>query len=307
MSRKRISVVIPVYNESDNISALVNKLDAYLPAGAETEYIFVDDGSTDESRKILSELCEKHNRVRAVYLSRNFGHQAALYAGFQEAQGEAVITMDGDMQDPPELLPKFIRAWEEGNKVVYGRRADRKNDSLFKRLSANTYYRLLTAASNVTIPENVGDFRLIDRQVVDLLNKLPRKEPYVRGMIAYLGFKHTFIDFKRPKRNQGETKYSVRKMFSLALDGMLSFSMMPLKLGLLLGLISITAGICFLGYIIYDTLFNQEVYPLYKWLVVVLFMFTGLLFILIWILAEYVSRMYRQNQDKPLYIIEKTL
>ena len=307
MSHIRISVVIPIYNEADNIAMLVDKLDAALPENFQIEYLFVDDGSKDDSRNILMNLCNKHPRIQLVLLSRNFGHQAAIYAGLEVSKGDAVITMDGDMQDPPELLPEFIRAWEEGHKVVYGRRTDRKSDSMFKRLSASAYYRLLTAASNVTIPENVGDFRLIDRQVVNLLNKLPRKEPYVRGMIAYLGFKHTFIDFSRPKRNQGETKYSVRKMFSLALDGMLSFSMMPLKLGLLLGLTSITTGMCFLGYIIYDTLFNHEVYPLYKWLVVVLFMFTGLLFILIWILAEYVSRMYRQNQDKPLYIIEKTL
>ncbi|MCC5918338.1 MAG: glycosyltransferase family 2 protein [Cryomorphaceae bacterium] len=301
-----LSIVIPIHNEADNLRQLIEELRRQVPSDLDLEIVFVDDGSTDNSRDILIELAKNIPEIKVVALSRNFGHQAAIYAGLEMARGNAVITMDADLQDPPECIPKFIEAWKAGNKVVYGRRIKRENDSWFKRISARAYYRLLTVSSNVSIPENVGDFRLIDRQVVDCLNQLPRKEPFVRGMIAYLGFGQSFIDYDRPKRQHGETKYSVSKMFSLALDGLLSYSMMPLKIGLLLGILSIGTGMFFLFYIIWDTLFNNEVYPLYKWLVVVLFMFTGLLFILIWILAEYVSRTYRQNQQKPLYVIEKT-
>lgn len=307
MKNITLSIVIPVHNEGENIASLYSALTTHIPEGFTVEYVFVDDGSIDESKAILIKLADKNKHIRVVCLSRNFGHQAAIYAGLEHAKGDAVITMDADFQDPPELIPRFVEAWMAGNKVVYGRRIDRSSDNWFKRMSAKTYYRILTASSKVQIPENVGDFRLIDRQVVDCLNNLPRREPFVRGMIAYLGFGQHFIDYERPKRQQGETKYTMRKMFSLALDGLLSFSMLPLKLGLLLGILSVGTGMFFLTYIIWDTMYNDEIYPLYKWLVVVLFMFTGLLFILIWILAEYVSRTYRLNQDKPMYITEKVV
>lgn len=300
-----ISIVIPVCNEAENLPLLVSKLEEVLTAYPNREYLFVDDGSSDASVEVLTELQAGNKNIRVLKLTRNFGHQPALYAGLSRANGDAVITMDADLQDPPECLPRFISSWKSGNKVVYGRRKNRQSDGWFKRLSARVYYRLLTKFSTSSIPEHVGDFRLLDRQVVDDLLAMNRKDPFVRGMIAYLGYTHDFVDYERPIRNSGDTKYTFAKMFSLALNGLLSFSTLPLKLGLFLGIISIATGSFFLLYIIYDTLMNHEVYPLYKWLVVFLFMFNGLMFILLWILSEYVSRLFRQNQDKPMFVIEK--
>lgn len=303
---KLISIIIPVFNEEQNLLTLVEEILQNFPSDYQSEILFLDDGSTDNSLSLLKELSGKYPQVRYFSFTRNFGHQAAIFAGLEHAKGDAVITMDGDFQDPPDILPKFIAKWESGLTVVLGRRKVRKFDSNFKRFSAKFYYRLLSSTSKLDVHEHVGDFRLLDRSVVDTIIKMPRKNTYLRGLIAWIGFPYEIVDYERPKRFKGETKFSFSKMLSFALDGFFSMSVVPMKFGLILGILSIFLGIFFLIYIAFDTLIYNEVYPLYKWLVVVLFMFTGFLFILIWILAEYIERIYREFQDQPLYVVKET-
>lgn len=302
---KVVSCVIPVYNEEYSFPGLIEALDQYLPSGYRYEYLFVDDGSTDSTFSKITEMGRENSRIRIISFTRNFGHQAAIFAGLQNASGDAVITMDADFQDPPELLPQFIKKWEEGTPIVLGRRINRKRDTFFKKISAELYYFLLSLISGVEVPKNVGDYRLLDRKVVEVVSKMPRKSTYLRGLIAWTGYNYIFVDYDRPKRYSGKSKYSYSKMFRLALEGFFNLSSFPMRLGMVMGLLSIITGLFFLGYITYDAWFNNEDYPLYKWLVVILFIFTGFLFILIWILSEYVGRLYREFQDNPIYIVNK--
>lgn len=303
---KFVSIVIPVYNESSNISLLYEHITRAIGSSYAWELIFVNDGSTDSTMGEVRRLQSHDSRVRLLSFTRNFGHQPAMYAGIMHARGEAVITMDGDMQDPPHLLPRFLEQWEKGFPLVCGRRRVRRKDNFRKRLTARLYYWLMAKASRTKVHGQVGDFRLMDQKVVEHLRKMPSEAGYLRGIIAWTGFKHTFVDYERPGRASGKTKYSYSRMLHLALDGLMGFASLPLKLGLVLGMGSIAAGTAFLAYIIYDSMANQVVYPLYKWLIVVILMLIGLLFILLWILSEYICRIYRKQHSRPLYIIDET-
>ncbi len=303
---KFVSIVIPVYNESSNIGSLYERLSDAMGDRYAWEVLFVNDGSTDSTLGEIRRLQSHDGRVRLLSFTRNFGHQPAQYAGIMHARGEAVITMDGDMQDPPHLLPRFLEQWEKGFPLVYGRRKERRKDGFRKRITAKLYYWLLAKASRTDVHGQVGDFRLMDQKVVEHLRKMPSEAAYLRGIIAWTGFKHCFIEYERPSRASGKTKYSYSRMLHLALDGLMGFASLPLKLGLILGVGSIASGTGFLAYIIYDSLANEVMYPLYKWLIVVILMFMGLLFILLWILSEYICRIYRKQHSRPLYIIDET-
>lgn len=299
------SIVIPVYNEEKNIPIIYKKLIKILnEQKKDFEIIFINDGSKDKSLEILKEYSKKDKRVKYLSFSRNFGHQAALTAGLDYASGNAIISMDCDMQDPPEIVKEMIKKWKQGYDVVYARRRNRK-ESLFKKQTAVIYYKLLDKFSDVKIPRNVGDFRLIDKKVLNELKNMKEKARYLRGMVAWLGFKYAFVDFDRPNRIHGETGYSLRKMIRLGMDGVLNFSMLPLKIGFILGLLSILSGFFFLIYMIFDIIFNQVYYPLYKWLAIISIMFFGFLFMLIWILGEYIGRIYDESKGRPLYIINE--
>jgi len=298
-----ISIVIPVYNEQDNIPILYRRIISSLATcGQSWELIFVNDGSWDSSLRFLKEISSHDSHVKIINFSRNFGQQAAFTAGMDYASGKAVITMDADLQDPPELIPKMIELWQEGALVVFARRKSR-NDSFFKRMTAKIYYYFLKKYSDVKITGNIGDFRLIDNQVLSHINNMREKSRYLRGMVAWLGFKYEIIDYDRPNRIHGETGYSMLKMARLAMDGILNFSLLPLRLGMVIGLINIFSGLFFLIYIMLDTIINKQYYPLYKWLIVVLFMLIGFLFILLWILAEYIGRIYDETKSRPLYVV----
>lgn len=306
---RKLSIVLPAYNEEENVEPFHGALAAVLDgplSSYEAEVIYVDDGSRDATLDRLRALCDRDPRVRAVSLSRNFGHQAALTAGLEVATGDAVVTMDCDLQDPPELLPALVAKWEEGYRVVYARRAERA-DTLFKKWTAALYYRILDHVSEVRIPRQVGDYRLIDRLVADNLLHLVEHARYLRGMVAWLGFKHAFVDFDRPERLHGETHYPLRKMLRLAMDGLLSFSLLPLKLALWVGLVAIVSSAGFIAYMLYDHFVRNVPYMLYKWLIVTLFGFMGALFILIWILGEYIGRIYGDVRKRPLYIVDRRL
>ncbi|MBX7066628.1 MAG: glycosyltransferase family 2 protein [Parachlamydiales bacterium] len=304
-----ISIIVPIYNEEGNILILYNELLSItdlISNKYDFEFIFVNDGSRDASWALLNEIASKDVRIKALKFSRNFGHQMALTAGYDIAEGDAIITMDADMQDPPKLILEMIQKWEEGSKIVYARRIDRK-DTFMKKLTANLYYKFLDLISDVKIPRNVGDFRLIDQKVLKSLNRCREKARYFRGMVAWTGFPHTFIDFARPNRTAGATGYTWKKMFRLAFDGMTSFSMFPLKVAAYVGLFVIATGSAMFLYISFDALINQTNYPLFKWLVTVIYIFMGVQFILLWFIGEYIGRIHDQQKERPLYIIADKL
>lgn len=303
---KKISFVVPVYNEMHNIPLLYEKI-VHLMQQFEENWtlLFVNDGSCDDSLNVIKSHANNDNKhIQYINLSRNFGHQAALTAGLNAVKdADAVISMDCDLQDPPEVITEMIKKWHLGYDIVYARRKTRQ-DNFFKKYTAIFYYKLLDRFSDVKIPRNVGDFRLIDKKVLKSLSGMEEKSRYLRGMIAWLGYKHTFVDFDRPERIHGETGYSYQKMFKLAMDGVLSFSFLPLRIGLALGIISIALGSLMLSYMFVDALVYDVPYPLFKWLVVVLFIFVGFLFMLMWILGEYIGRIYDETRKRPLYIID---
>ena len=301
---KDISVVIPVFNEMENIPLIYPEVKKILDdMNASYEIIFVDDGSTDGSYVLLKKLCTLDKKVRLLRLNRNFGQQAALTAGIDHARGEAIITMDCDLQDPPSMLPDMHKKWEEGYEVVYMRRQHRK-DFFLKKYSALLYYKLLSLFSDLKFEGNVGEFRLIDRKVLTELLQMREKSRYLRGMISWMGFNYTFLNYDRPKRKKGKTGFSLLKMIRLAMHGILNFSLFPLRLGLILGFIVFILGLIFLAYMTLDSLINDVIYPLYKWLSVTTFLFTGLLFIMIWILGEYIGKIYEETKGRPIYIIQ---
>lgn len=301
--------MIPIYNEEENIHVLYKELKSILCDIEDLyahELIFINDGSKDASWPILKTLAKSDAGVRAVSFSRNFGHQMALTAGYDLAGGDVIITMDADMQDPPKLILDMIKKWEEGYEIVYARRIDRK-DSFLKKLTAKLYYKFLDLISDVKIPRNVGDFRLIDKKVLKTLNACREKARYFRGMVAWTGFSHAFINFSRPNRVAGATGYTWKKMFKLAFDGMTSFSMFPLKLAAYIGLFVIATGIFMFLYITFDAFINNVNYPLFKWLVTIIYIFMGVQFLLLWFLGEYIGRIHDQQKGRPLYIIADEL
>lgn len=307
--KPKISIILPVFNEQDNLPLVHRELKSVLSNISrryDFEIIFVNDGSADKSWAILRHLAQQDPTIKAITFSRNFGHQIALTAGYDIATGDAIITMDTDMQDPPSLILEMIQKWEQGVHIVYARRIDRK-DSFLKRLTAKLYYRFLDLVSEVKIPRNVGDFRLIDRKVLTTLNLFREKSRYFRGMVAWTGFSHTFVDFVRPNRLAGSTGYTWKKMFRLAFDGVTSFSMFPLKLAAYAGMFVIVTGCAMFLYIAIDALLHQVHYPLFKWLVTTIYIFMGVQFLLLWFVGEYIGRIHDQQKGRPLYIVSETL
>jgi polyisoprenyl-phosphate glycosyltransferase len=302
----KLSIILPVFNEEGNIFPLFERIkEILLDTDLLLEYIFVNDGSKDRSLSILKDLSAKNKQVKYISLSRNFGHQAALTAGLDYTTGDAVITMDCDFQDPPEIIPQLISKWKEGYKIVYTRRKERK-DKFLKRISAKIYYKLLYKFSDNKIPGNIGDFRLIDKKVLDILNTMREKSRYLRGMVPWLGFEYTIIDHDRPLRKHGETGFSLLKMIRFGMNGILSFSFAPLRFGLLLGIFVIITGIGFFLYLLLNYLINHQFYKLLEWMAVINYVLIGFLFILFWIIGEYIGKIYNETKDRPIYIINDT-
>ncbi|MDP2090190.1 MAG: glycosyltransferase family 2 protein [Candidatus Gracilibacteria bacterium] len=304
-----VSIIIPAFREEKNISLVYLALKKILSSISEKynyEIIFVNDGSNDSTWKEILKKTKLNENVKGINLSRNFGHQQALTAGYMKASGDLIVSMDADMQDPPILILKMIKEWEKGFEVVYARRRNR-NDKFLKKYTAILYYKILSKVSDTQIPRDVGDFRLIDKKVLKTFNKLKEKDRYIRGMFAWVGFKTTFVDFDRPERIYGETGYTWKKMIKLAMDGILNFSTFPLKLGAIIGFFIIILSSIFFLYITYDFFINGTDYPLYKWINVVLLGFMGLLFIFMWILGEYIGRIYNETRGRPLYIISEKI
>jgi len=300
------SVVVPAFNEQESVDLFYKRLQLTMESLDQPwEVIFVNDGSSDGTLDAIRALAKKDTRVKYLSLSRNFGHQAALTAGLDHASGKVIISIDCDLQDPPELIPKLCQKWEEGYDIVYAQRKNYRKDSMIKRYASVAYYFILGKTSNINIPENVGDFRLIDEKVLSALKAMPERSRYLRGMVAWAGFSNAFVDYDRPDRQLGDSGYSFTKLINLGMDGMLNFSLIPLKVGFFIGMINIILGSLFLLYMILDVLLFDKYYHLYKFLVVLLFMMMGLLFMLVWILGEYIGRIFNEIKGRPIYIMNE--
>jgi polyisoprenyl-phosphate glycosyltransferase len=303
-----LSIVIPLFNEEKNFPTLNERLTRVLKdLPYNWTILYVNDGSSDNTLRLAEEIAHADPSVKIVSLTRNFGHQAALMAGLDNVDSDAIITMDGDLQDPPELIPELVKKWEEGFPVVYARRTNYRRDNLFKRWLSVLFYFIIRILKMTTAPKNVGDFRLIDNRVLQELGAMRERTRYLRGMISWLGFKYAFVDYKRPDRENGDAGYGFGQLTRLALDGFFSFSRLPLRIGFFMGVISIFIGLGFMAYMIADILINDVYYHLYKLLVDVIFIFLGFLFILIWILGEYIGRIYHEVKGRNLYVIHKKI
>lgn len=305
-SKKLISVVIPVFNERDNIPVVYEAVtrELQLLKFYDYELVFVNDGSADRSWEILNNIVLCDENVKAVSFSRNFGRQIALTAGYDRSSGDCIISMDADMQDPPNLIAQMVKEWEQGARIVYARRIDRK-DGILKRITAGLYYRILSSVSDASIPRNVGDFRLIDKSVLNVIQSCREKSRYLRGMVAWSGFSCAYVDFKRPNLRSGKSGYTWKKMFKLALDGLTGFSTFPLRLSGYLGALIIFLGFLVGMYMLYEMLVHGASYALAAWLAEGLIFLVGGQFMLMWLLGEYVGRIHEQQKGRPLYVVAK--
>lgn len=300
-----VSIVVPVYNEEENIAPFLKRLIPILK-DFNYEVIFVDDGSSDQTGKKIEEYIKKNKNIRLVSFTRNFGHQAALSAGYQLAKGDCVVSLDVDLQDPPEIIPLMIRKWQQGAKIVYGKREERQ-DPLFKKITASLFYHLINFLSDTPIPKQVGDFRLLDKEVVDFLNQLPERSRFLRGLVAWGGFSSEWIPFKRGKRTIGETHYPLKKMINFALEGIISFSTKPLKIASYLGFLTAFLGGVGIVYALFRRLFLPHKYWVTGWtaLFVAIMFFGGIQLIAIGIIGEYLAKIYREIQGRPMFLIKK--
>ncbi len=307
---KKISVVIPMYFEEEVAQSCYERTKNVLVniENYEHEIIFVNDGSKDKTLEILEEIANKDKCVKVISFSRNFGHQAAVTCGIKYVTGDAVLIMDADMQDPPELINEMINFWENGNEVIYGKRKTRKGESHFKLFTAKMFYKTLNSLSDIEIPKDTGDFRLVDRKVIDVINQMPEHNKFLRGLFSWVGFKQMPYEYERQEREAGKTKYPLKKMLKLASDGIISFSTKPLKLVGALGIISIFISITILIYalISYILKLNTLTAGWTSMMVAVTF-FAGVQLLSIWIMSEYIARIYDETRNRPQYIIDKKI
>jgi dolichol-phosphate mannosyltransferase len=301
----KYSVVIPAFNEEAVLHLSYERLKKVMDTLGDYELIFVNDGSRDDTLRLLRQLAATDKSVKVISFSRNFGHQEAVSAGMAKAAGQAVVIIDCDLQDPPELIPDMVKMWKEGADIVYGHRVKRKGETAFKKLTAWVYYRVLKLLGGQYIPANTGDFRLIDRKVCDTLNAMPERNRFLRGMAAWSGFKSVPIEYVRDERAAGETKYSLKKMMKLAGDGITSFSNKPLKFPLILGLILSFAAFVYL--VLSVVFYCTGAWPYLHILFSLLFGLISCLFIVIGIFGLYLGRIYDEAKARPFYIIDEQI
>ena len=310
MTLPKLSVVIPVFNEEETISELDRRLQELLSnlpeVGDAWEVIFVDDGSRDASRAMLTALAEREPRYRLVLFSRNFGHQFAITAGIDRAEGQSVVVMDADLQDPPQVVAEMLRKQAAGFDVVYGVRRKRKGENLFKRATAAIFYRLIRSITGVEIPVDAGDFRLMSRAVVLTLRALREQHRFVRGMVAWVGFKQSAVVYDREPRFAGSTKYPLQKMLRFAFDGITSFSVLPLRIATWLGIFAAFCAICVGTWAVTVKLMGHTV-PGWTTLMFAIALGSSAQLLMTGILGEYVGRIYEEIKRRPLYIIEQEI
>lgn len=302
------SIIVPVYNEELVINETYRRLKGVMDSTKDSyEIIFVNDGSRDSTRNKIQNLCKKDGKITLLNFSRNFGHQAAISAGMEASTGAAVVVIDADLQDPPEVIINMLEKWKEGYEVVYGKRIKREGESHIKKFTAAVYYRLLRRITSTDIPVDTGDFRLIDRKVCNELVALPEKNRYVRGLVSWLGYKQTFVEFSRKERFAGKTKYSLGKMFKLAMDGITSFSYKPLALAGYMGILTFCLGMIILVVsIVKDVISSSYELNLEMFLSINLIMF-GLIFCALGLMGQYIGRIFYESKNRPLYIVESKI
>src|SRR5215510_7513577 len=298
------SIIAPIFDEKENLSELHRRVTEVMDSTGEPwELILVDDGSSDGSTDIIRELAKKDKHVRPIIFARNFGHQIAITAGWDYARGDAVVIIDADLQDPPELILEMAKKWKEGYEVVYAVRKEREGESLFKLWTASLFYRIIYRITDVKIPLDTGDFRLLDRKVVNVMNQMRERHRFLRGMSAWVGFKQIGVEYKRAARVAGETKYPFRKMFRLAINAVTGFSYFPLQVATFFGFISAGIAILAMPVVIYlRASGSQAFFGQATTLLAVLFL-GGVQLICLGILGEYIGRLYDEAKGRPLYIV----
>ncbi len=302
-----LSIVLPVYNEENNIDLLYTRIISSVEQlKCNYEIIFVNDGSIDKSLEKIVNLSKNNQHVKYIDFSRNFGHQIAIYAGMENSKGNYVVIMDSDLQDPPEEIINLYNKVKQGFDVVHARRKQRKGETIFKKLTAKIYYRLLRKITKYNIPVDVGDFRIISKKVINILKKMSEQEKYLRGQIAWVGFKQTFIEYDRDQRAEGKTKYSTSKMTKLALDGITSFSDFPLRFATYLGFFVSIISFVLMLWVLYKRLIVKEYVQGWTSIILSVLFMGGITLITIGIIGEYISRMGNNVRKRPLYIINET-
>ncbi len=303
---QKVSIVVPVYNEQDNLHEFYKRItDTMAAEPYDYGLVFIDDGSTDDSALILAELADSDERVEAYLLSRNYGHQMALTCGLDNADGDVVITMDGDLQHPPEMIPKMLELWADGNEIVQTKRLATEEANVFKRCSSSMYYKIINTMSKVKITPGGSDFRLMDRKAVDAFKRYRERTRFIRGLVNTLGFKVAAIEFVAPPRFAGKSKFSTNKMLHFALDGITAFSNLPLRWAFYIGLICGICSLLILGHVFYVKYVIDDAVPGWATMTASVLFLGGIQLIGIGILGEYIGRIFEEIKHRPLYIISR--
>lgn len=307
MNKVEISVIIPIYNEEQNIHELYTRLKNTIhKITNQYEFIFINDGSKDSSLSQIKTLGTQDSNVKFISFSRNFGHQVATTAGLNYSVGKAIVIIDGDLQDPPELISEFYQKYKEGYKVVFAKRIARKGETFLKKITARLFYRLLAKLTSINIPIDAGDFRIMDRLVVEYLKKMPEANKFLRGQIAWIGFRQTFVEYERNERKFGKSGYPLRKMIRLALDGITAFSNTPLKIASVMGFIVSIFSLIVILYALYSKFVLHQVITGWTSLIISSMFIGGIQLFSIGIIGEYISRINVEVKKRPLYIIEES-
>ncbi|MDD1513611.1 glycosyltransferase family 2 protein [Priestia megaterium] len=302
----KYSIVVPVYNEEEVIHETYRRLTEVMRSTKEAyELLFVNDGSRDRTAEIIKEYSEQDPAVVLLDFARNFGHQIAITAGMDYARGEAVVVIDADLQDPPELILEMIEKWKQGFDVVYAKRTKRKGETYFKKQTAAMFYRFLRAMTDIDIPLDTGDFRLLDRKVCNQMNSIQEKNRFVRGLVSWVGFKQIAVEYERDERLAGESKYPLKKMLKLSMDGITSFSYKPLKLASYAGVTLSGIGFIYLLVVLYLKLFTDSTITGWSSLIVIQLFFSGIILIILGMIGEYIGRIYDETKNRPLYIVRE--
>jgi len=306
--RQLISIVVPAFNEEavlPQFHQTITQVLSELPF--DFEIVYINDGSSDNTLSIIKQLRESDKQVTLIDLSRNFGKEIALTAGLQKASGDAVIVIDADLQDPPELIPELIREWQNGYDVVYAQRTHRKGESLFKRTTAHFFYRIIQRISKIAIPEDTGDFRILSRRAVNALNTFNEQHRFMKGLFAWIGYRQKAVHYQRDPRHAGETKWNYWKLWNFAIDGITSFTIAPLKISTYLGLLTAAGAFAYGIYMLIDTLIHGNPVPGYPSLIVIVLILGGVQLVAIGILGEYLGRIFNETKRRPLYFINEYL
>ncbi len=306
--KELISIVVPMYFEEEVANECYNRLLSVMHKNhINYEFIFVNDGSTDRTIEILKDVAAMDSNVKVIDFARNFGHQTAVTAGIDYAQGDAIVIIDADLQDPPEMIPELIAKWQQGYEIVYAKRKKRSGETFFKLATAKYFYRFLNYMSDIEIPKDTGDFRIIDRRVADVFKKMTERNRFVRGMISWIGFRQTYVEYERDERFAGETKYPLKKMIKFASDGIIGFSTKPLRLVMVIGLLSVFVSLLVLSYSIVVWLIGKNIQPGWTSIMVAITFFSGIQLLGLGLVGQYIARIYDESKNRPIYVVRETI